>query len=476
MKLFRRYFLIFFFALLVIFWIFIFTSKKEEKVLPPYLPAFPEAQGFGANTVGGRFGRILSVVNLNDTLDANSPEYMGSFRWALDSTWADDPASPYDQRRFIVFKIGGIINLQDRLVVSHPFTTIAAQSAPSPGIALRREGLTIETHDVILRGLRIRVGAEAGPDCCRDGLKISTSNATSDIYNVIVDHTSVSWAIDENVSFYVEPTKPYSLSNVTIQWTTISEGLFNSVHVDEGATQPDPHSMGLMIGNGAANISIHHNLLALNWGRNPRLSGVENGEVVNNVVYGWKDRAMEISGDKNIARVIGNYFRAVKKSKLPEIVIADSNAESKYFFDNNIADHAGSISNAKTKGAPLLSFYNSFPDSFLNIDDANLAYENVLNNAGAWTPTRDGIDERVINDVRSYGGAIIDDPLQVGGWELGASATYPNDKDGDGIPSQWEIDHGLDPIFAGDANNPNYLSPKGYAWIEEYVNSLIPAP
>jgi len=454
------------------------SGLNPSTTLPPAkLPAFPSAEGFGAKTPGGRFGRILLVTNLNDTTDVDSSEYQGSLRWALKNEWADDPASPYDQRRFVIFKVGGTIKLQEPLVISHPYTTLAGQTAPG-GITLRREGLKIATHDVIVRGLRVRVGDEAGPSCCRDGVNISTSDSSSDIYNVIVDHISVSWAIDENFSFYVNPDHLYSLHDMTVQWSVISEGLHHSVHIDEKASAPDPHSMGMIIENGATNISIHHNLFAQNWGRNPRLAGVNNVEFLNNVVYAWNDKAVEISGDANAVRLVGNYFKLGSHSEPLEIVVSKSNPNSVLFFDENIADDGQKTFAARisSEGQKLALNDSAMVSSRVMTTDALSAYSQVLDYAGALTPSRDPVDRRVMADLRAGTGSIIDSPLQVGGWSNSSSTSYPIDDDHDGIPSDWEAAHGLDPTFAGDANNPNMPSPDGYSWIEEYVNSLIPLP
>ncbi|MEW5830286.1 MAG: hypothetical protein AB1846_15470, partial [Chloroflexota bacterium] len=165
-----------------------------EPPAPDFLPAFPGAQGFGARTPGGRFGRVLFVTNLNDTTDANSPDYPGSLRWAVESAWPDDPADPYDQGRIILFKVGGTIEMEGEIVVSQPYVTIAGQTAPGCGLTLKGHGLVIATHDVILRGVRVRIGDLGEPSCCRDGIRITTTSAESDVYNIILDHNSVSWA------------------------------------------------------------------------------------------------------------------------------------------------------------------------------------------------------------------------------------------------------------------------------------------
>ena len=56
--------------------------------------AFPEAEGYGKISVGGRGGKVIEVTNLNDA-------GTGSFRAACTSTGA----------RIVVFRVAGIIEL-----------------------------------------------------------------------------------------------------------------------------------------------------------------------------------------------------------------------------------------------------------------------------------------------------------------------------------------------------------------------------
>src|SRR6188474_2934791 len=101
------------------------------------LPAFPGAEGLGSNTPGGRGGIVIEVTNVND----DGP---GSFREALNTAGA----------RTIVFRTGGIIELQSDLQLTEPFVTIAGQTAPGDGIVLKNFALSIFTHDIIIRGMR----------------------------------------------------------------------------------------------------------------------------------------------------------------------------------------------------------------------------------------------------------------------------------------------------------------------------------
>ncbi len=466
------------------------TAPVQSSPLPTSIPttmrevesSFPGAEGFGSSSPGGRYGRIIFVTNLNDTKDVNSPRYEGSFRWALDQTWPENPADPYDQRRIIIFRVGGIISLVDRLILAHPYVTIAGQTAPGDGITLKGSEMVIATHDVVVRSIRVRVGDQEQPTCCLDGMSASTHYANSDVYNIVIDHSSVSWAIDENMSTWKDPEKPYTIHDITIQWNIISEGLHNSIHLDEGATETDPHSMGAIFGQDGTNMTIHHNIFAHNWGRNPRISGMINSEIVNNVIYGWGNAAVEINQDKNITHVLNNYFKPVEASRPNEIVLSDTmNPASQIYVSGNLTYDLlddGKLIESRIKNPEnfKLSSENLFIPSNVTIDSAEAAYTDVLNFAGVIYPVRDGVDQRIIDDVKTGSGNIIDSQNQVGGWPNDQGGYYPSDMDNDGIPNEWEIAHGIDPAFAGDASNFNVRAPSGYTWIEEYINSLISFP
>ncbi|MBI5964270.1 MAG: hypothetical protein HY863_12400 [Chloroflexi bacterium] len=474
-------------AILVMVWIYAkrldessVTSVNPSK--STFLAAFPGAEGFGTSTPGGRYGRIVFVLNLNDTTDVNSENYEGSLRWALERTWPEYPADPFGQRRIIIFKVGGVIRLVDSLILKHPFVTIAGQTAPGDGITLDGNGMIIATHDVVIRGIRIRVGDQGQPTCCLDGINISTAHASDDVYNIVVDHSSVSWAIDENVSTWIDPEKPYTARDITIQWNIISEGLHNSIHLDEGATETDPHSMGAILGQDGTNMTIHHNIFAHNWARNPRISGIVNSEIINNVIYGWGNAAVEINHDKNITHVLNNYFKANSDSGQEEIVLSDRmNPESEVYIDDNLTYDP-------RNGEGLIESRNKIPEGFkivrkflfvpsnVAMSSAEVAYEDVLSFAGAIYPVRDAVDQRIVDEVKAGTGSIIDSQNQVGGWPTYQGGFYPQDMDGDGIPNEWEIAHGINPGFAGDASSYGIRAPSGYTWIEEYINSLITFP
>ena len=197
----------------------------------PSIPAFPGAEGYGAMTRGGRGGKVIIVTNLNDS----GP---GSLREACET----------EGPRIVVFAVSGTITLEKRLRISNPYITIAGQTAPGDGICIRRYPLSINTSEVIIRYIRVRLGDETGDD----------SDAISGRYhkNIILDHVSASWSIDETVSIY-------HCENVTIQWCLISESLYDAGHVK------GTHGFGGIWGSNRS--TYHHNLLAHHTSRNPRL-------------------------------------------------------------------------------------------------------------------------------------------------------------------------------------------------------------
>ncbi len=419
------------------------------------IPAFPSAQGFGKNSIGGRGGEILFVSNLNDA----GP---GSLRAALS----------HQNPRTVIFKTSGVIELEKDIAITSPFVTLAGQSANGDGICLKNAGLIINTHDVIIRHVRIRPGDEVTgtePDV-RDAITIIGG------HNIILDHLSLSWGIDETVSIWPDTEFP---TNITIQWSIISEGLHNSLHVS------GPHSKGLLIGDGVKNVTVHHNLLAHNDDRNPRLKGGTRADVVNNIIYNWgccsAGASLGLSKFNNFdpieANVIGNYFKAGPDSKgsfFTPTNLSESIVPSSIYLDSNSGNDS------------LLLLFNSNPGALLNqycylatappylpsISDQDIGgvFNAILDNVGATVPKRDILDARIADDVKYGTGHIIDSQNQVGGWPEYRSAPLAPDRDEDGIPDQWEISRGLDPNSIMDVNQDD--DGDGYTNIEEYLNEL----
>lgn len=217
-----------------------FASEIERML------AFPSAEGYGKYTVGGRCGEVYEVSNLNDSGH-------GSLREGIE---AKGP-------RTIIFKVSGTIELESPLTIRDPCITIAGQTAPGDGICIRRYPINIMADEVIIRYIRARLGDESGYDTDA----ISSRNHK----NIILDHVSASWSVDETVSIYL-------CENVTIQWCMITESLFMSTH------KKGHHGFGGIWGFNYA--TYHHNLIAGHSSRNPRwASGGGYNDYRNNVVY-----------------------------------------------------------------------------------------------------------------------------------------------------------------------------------------------
>lgn len=262
------------------------------------IPSFPGAEGWGAVTVGGRGGVVLHVTNLNDS----GP---GSFRAACE---ASGP-------RTIVFDVSGIIQLTNVVKITNSFITIAGHTAPGDGVIVAGDTVDLNgaVSEVIVRYMRFRRSYDktkfftwmtnrngSVPDPrgqCMVGL--STTR------NIMVDHVSVSWGTDENMSIYRRYINPPVLpggstllpaKNITIQWCISSEAL-----------NPTNHAFGNTLGGQGAN--HHHNLLACNVGRNPSISFSHFMDWRNNVIFNWRNRSMDGAGDEAHLNVINNYYK-----------------------------------------------------------------------------------------------------------------------------------------------------------------------
>ncbi len=408
------------------------------------LPAFPGAQGFGADTPGGRGGRVLLVTNLNDS----GP---GSLR---DACSQQGP-------RTVVFRVGGTIQLKSHLRITEPFITVAGQSAPGGGILLRDAGIRVETHDVIIRFLRVRVGASTvETPGSQDALAV-TAEHEGQTYNVVIDHCSLSWAIDENASTW-GPVR-----GVTFQWCILSECLLQSSVRDE------PHSMGILLGKASTRTTLHHNLFAHNRGRNPRIqAGLR--DVVNNVFYNYGWGACQLSGDPQV-NLIGNYWRPGPDSNLRRAVVHGEQFGSIYVSGNISPDRAREGDpewEIVVPEAPesLHRAARPFDTPAVAAQPALKAYLLVLDGAGATVPYRDAVDARVVRDVRLKSGRLINDPSDVGGFPAIAAGEAPPDSDRDGMPDAWEKANGLDPDDASDHSADR--DGDGYTNLEEYLNEL----
>ena len=451
------------------------VATPTTRPSPSAVPAFPGAEGMGAQTRGGRGGQIIEVTNLNDA----GP---GSLRAAIE---ASGP-------RIVVFRVAGTIQLETDLSIRNPFITVAGQTAPGQGITLRDASaavealIDIETHDVIVRYLTLR----AGPPSAGDAMMIQAS-ASHDTYNVVIDHNSMSWAVDRDLTTW------YDVHDVTIQWNIFSEALNCSINA-KGC-----HSKGVLLGGyasdeqkdkpGATNISFHHNLMAQDGERNPYIKVAGVVDVVNNVVYdpfgtfSHIDMVDQLKQDQ--VNYVGNYYKPGPDTDVKYGIRAINPGVpgAAIFVKGNIGPQR------ENNNLPDINIVNPdsrqyvvstpFPAAPVTTTDALQAYDDVLSEAGAnrgldcsggFVTRRDAIDTRIVAGVQDGTGRIIDDPSQVGGWLSIAPATACADADHDGMPDAWEQKYGFHPNDSSDASLD--VNEDGYTNIEEFLNGTRPIP
>ncbi len=378
--------------------------------------AFPGAQGWAAQTPGGRGGRILRVTNLN-------PNGPGSFRAALQ---AQGP-------RIIVFEVAGVIDMGlATWNIDQPFLTIAGQTAPSPGITLIRGGIDVRTHDVIVRHIRIRTGVSG--QAWRSGWE-ADAFSTVGAWNVIVDHCTMTWALDENLSasgprFQGSTPAEWrqgASHNVTFSYNLLAEGIAHGSH------PKGEHSKGSLIHDNATNILIWRNVYAHNYERNPLLKGGVHAAVVNNLIFDpgaqaihynlmdleWGDHPHQLGELSAVGNVLRGGFST--REDIAFLTIGGVGDLEYHGRDNIAVDRQG-------RPLPMLGRYTTSPARIIQVPrpviwpaglpvlPANQVETHVLRNAGARPWDRDPHDIRVIFDVVEGRGEIIDNETQVGGY------------------------------------------------------------
>ena len=473
------------------------------------IPAFPGAEGGGMYTAGGRGGKVLVVTNLND----DGP---GSFRWACEQGGA----------RIIVFNVSGIINLKTPVILRAPYVTIAGQTAPGDGVCIAGESFQVDTHDVIVRHMRFRRGNT-------HVWNREDSFGGNPIGNIMIDHCSCEWGLDENISFYRhmfdmgdgKPKRKVPTVNVTIQ-NTISAKALDTYN----------HAFGSTIGG--ENSTFMRNLWADNTGRNPSIGwgGVFN--FVNNIIYNWVHRTAAGGEFSTMSNFINNYYKpgplTPKQSNVGwRIVKAESRSNKLFpykqfgrvYATGNIMEGypeitkdnwAGGIQTADKDGdlgedeLALMRSNEPFEMPYMTIIPSEQTFDRVLDNVGAMLPTRDIVDQRIVEEVRtgkayyvkklpkenpygdtwgmkeasmkedgsfkyrrlsndSYKDGIITDIAQMGGYPEYKGTPYI-DTDGDGMPDEWEIANGLNPNDPSDANGD--CNGDGYTNIEKFINGI----
>jgi hypothetical protein len=376
--------------------------------------AFPDAQGWAASTPGGRGGKILRVT----TLAASGP---GSLLEALQTKGP----------RIVVFEVGGIIDFaREEIRISEPYLTIAGQTAPSPGITLIRTGIDVATHDVVLQHLRVRAGS-AGAE---KGKWEPDSFSTIGAHDVIVDHCSMTWAIDENLSASgprfsgstPEQWREGASHRITFSNNIIAEGLAHATH------SKGEHSKGSLIHDNTTDILIIGNLYAHNYERNPLFKGGVRGMVINNLIYDPGQRAVHYNlipeewndhpYQNGQLALIGNVMRAGPSTPhdVALFMLGGSGDVELYEADNIAVDRIGNA-------LPKLGRYTTSAARVIPLQKPTLPFgvkllssvdvqDSVIRNAGARPWDRDKVDARIVADTIEGRGEIIDNESQVGGY------------------------------------------------------------
>lgn len=404
--------------------------------------AFPGAEGYGKYTTGGRGGRVLTVTNLNDS-------GAGSFREAVEQQGA----------RIVVFAVDGTIELKSPLRVNNDSITIAGQSAPGDGICLKDYPLVVNACNVIIRYLRVRVGDRHQLDS--DGL----GGGRYGQKNVILDHLSVSWSIDECLSIY-------KTENLTVQWCLVAHSLNTSVHT-KGS-----HGFGGIWGGYKA--TFHHNLLANHASRNPRFASVDGTKWVdyrNNVVYNWGFKTAYGGGHHGEINMVNNYYKPGPASQHHRLLDVAEDGTGRYYVAGNVMEGDDSVTHDNHSAVNDSScLVNApFPYDPIKEDTPFVAFQRVMKSVGC-NFSQDTYDCEVLRQVKEGKGTfgkngIINSPEDVGGWPVLKAGKTLKDSDGDGMPDKWERRHKLNPKDGTDASA--YTLDKGYTNIEVYLNSLV---
>lgn len=390
-----------FLAFLLLCYTFKFTYAQEL--------AFPDAQGWASATPGGRGGRIIKVT----TLDSQGP---GSFAEAVA---ASGP-------RIIVFEVGGVIDLKGSILsIRDPFVSIAGQTAPSPGITFIDGGINVFTHDVIVQHIRVRQGASRHvkgwePDAM----------ATIGAYNVVIDHCSFTWGVDENCS----PSGPRfkgatpdewrknTSHRITISNNIIAEGLSNSTH------SKGEHSKGTLVHDNVTEVTIIHNLYAGNRDRNALFKGGARGIYVNNYIHNPGRNAVRYAlvneeweghpHETGQLTIIGNVMQhGPSSSDMP--LLHAGNGPCGIYMEDNIAKNKAGLGAALFFGDSL-KLVKQKPIWYEKIKPvpASQVQENIVKNVGARPWDRDENDKRIIREMLSNTGKVIDSETEVGGYPV----------------------------------------------------------
>lgn len=463
------------------------------------IPAFPGAEGGGAYSFGGRGGKVYPVTSLED----NGP---GTLREACEQGGA----------RIVVFNVSGIIKVKSPLIIRAPYITIAGQTAPGDGVCIAGESVWINTHDVVIRHMRFRRG-ETNVGRRDDAI------GGNPVGNIMIDHVSATWGLDENMSMYRHMYDPGDGSKEQ-KLPTVNITIQNSIFAESLDTYN--HSFGSTLGG--ENCTFIRNLWANNTGRNPSIgwNGVFN--FANNVIFNWRHRSVDGGDYRATYNIINNYFKpgpvTPKDSPVGHRILNPESGRSKLgykvfgraYVNGNVMEGNEKITLDNWAGGVQVEDENDrdladageytdlirsdkpLPMAPFTITSAREAYVHVLENAGATLPRRDPVDVRITEQVRtgkityppdintadnyqfehrrlpkdSYKQGIITDVSQVGGYPVYKGQPY-KDTDNDGMSDTWEKKYRLDPKDPADAVLD--CNGDGYTNIEKYIHGIDPA-
>lgn len=405
-------------------------DRRHLLLAAPALAAFPAlaADSLYTRTRGGKGGRIVRVTTL-------AADGEGSLKWALDQTGP----------RVIVFEIGGVIDLRKTtLKIAEPFVTIAGETAPGPGITLIRGGMQVAAHDVIVRHIAIRPGT-AGT--AKKGGFEPDGLTTWKAHDVIIDHCSLTWAVDEALSASGPRFEGVSLADwrrntshrITFSNNLIAQSLRDASHAK------GPHSMGSLVHDNVTGVLIHGNLYAHNNERHPLVKGGGQAAVINNVFVNpghtcsqYTLVADQWAGREPVAgrmMLRGNVMRGGRdtRERLAMLTFGGSGDLDLHAADNIVTRADGSAGEvigyyqARSDGYDEGGTYRPqafirsmpketmWPDGFKAIPAASVETQ-VYAHCGARPWARDPIDARIIAEARDGTGRLIDSETDAGGY------------------------------------------------------------
>src|SRR3989338_1567855 len=445
-------FLIFTFSLVLLQARNRFLERASSQVSAA-VPAFPGAEGFGSQTIGGRGGKVIEVTNLNDS-------GTGSLRACID---AIDP-------RICIFRVAGTITLNSDIDIVNPYLTIAGQTAPGGGITLKAANSASTVHirvrapEIIIRYIRSRPGTKE-----TNSRALSINNTNNTVYNVVIDHNSFSWSGDELTITWL------ATNRVSYQWNIASESL-------------PPGFKGPSFGeDGGGYFSVHHNLIAHHTQRLPQVSAsVGPVDMVNNLIYNPGGLGSVVKNGTH-ANYVKNYIKRGPNTASNFVYIKDGGVKGPaagYYVEGNFLDGIQKLNTAVNQ---VNTRFNAPP---ITTTSPQVAYEEVLNKVGAyqgldcngnWFIRRDAVDIRVIQSVRDgtrghNGSGYISSPADVGGWPTLAAGTPCADDYHDGMPNVWEQQRGLN---LNQNDSAGYALDSNYTNIEMYINgptTNVPPP